>query len=305
MATSDKNIMLDKNVIQHMNNKTTMNLSELNTSSYFNVDVNNVYINSNTTPYINNDNKIDNDLFYYLAKIKTDLLKECLESTSWYLGETHNEIEYINYAQNIPIQLQNIDAFGDLSGLIGSTGEGFSRPGGYLSASEQATNAKIIYGFLISTLNLTPAGAVGAIANMMQESGLNPGAYNKLEQANAYKGSSANGSGYGAGLIQWSLTWKADVERKINMKIEQAPLNVQLALLAQDLMQGILSNRYRYFKYAETIYHDPQHLASAWLGAIEMPSLWKIFIKNGNCGGKGQETARIINCGKVINLLKG
>lgn len=300
----DRVSLLDKRVIQKMNNATTMNLSELNTTSYFNVDVNNVHINNDNDPYINSEHKIDNELFYYLAKIKTDLLKECLESTSWYLGETHNDIQYINYAQNIPIQLQGFNAFGDLSGLIGSTGEGFSVVGGYLSEAQQSTNAKIIYGFLINTMHLTAAGAVGAIANMLQESGLNPGAYNKGEQSNTYKGSTANGAGYGAGIIQWSNTWKASVERQINMKIEQAPLNVQLALLAQDLLQGILISRYKYFKYAETLYTDPQHLTSAWLASVEMPSLWKIFERTGTCNGKGQEVNRIINVGKVINLLK-
>ncbi len=299
-----KNNALDNKIIQQMNNTSAMNLSELNTTSYFNVDVNSVHINDDNTPYIDSDNKKDNELFYYLAKIKTDLLKECLESTSWYLGETHNDIQYINYAKNIPIQLQNTGTFGDLSGLIGSTGEGFSILGGYLSVAQQSTNAKIIYGFLINTMHLTAAGAVGAIANILQESGLNPGAYNKAEQSNTYKGSSANGSGYGAGIIQWSNAWKTSVERQINMKIEQAPLNVQLALLAQDLMQGILNSRYKYFKYAETLYQDPQHLTSAWLASVEMPSLWKIFVRTGTCDGKGQEINRIINVGKVINLLK-
>jgi len=96
-----KNNALDNKIIQQMNNTSAMNLSELNTTSYFNVDVNSVHINDDNTPYIDSDNKKDNELFYYLAKIKTDLLKECLESTSWYLGETHNDIQYINYAKNI------------------------------------------------------------------------------------------------------------------------------------------------------------------------------------------------------------
>lgn len=290
----------DEAVLNYMNNATSMSLSEAGANSY--VNINNIYINNKQ--YYSDDEKVDNILFYELGKVKVNLLKETLESLGIDFSYTHNPIQYINYAKNVPIELQSLSDIGDLAGLIGAEGTGFSKPGGYLTTEQQAANAKIIFTYLVGKLGLTNAGAVGAIANMMQESGLNPGAYNKGEATGTYRGSSANGGGYGAGIIQWSLDWKWEEERRIGMKIEQAPLGLQLALVANALLGGKMASRYEKFKQAENVYKDPQHLASAWLAAIEMPGLWSRFSRTGTCGGAGQEGARIANCSKVINMLK-
>jgi len=45
----------------------------------------------------------------------------------------------------------------------------------------------------------------------MAESRCDPKAYNKAEKSGRFKGSSANGGGYGAGLAQWSNTWKQSI----------------------------------------------------------------------------------------------
>ena len=58
--------------------------------------------------------------------------------------------------------------------------------------------------------------AVGFAGCWMCESCCNPGAYNKAEKNGSFKGSSANGAGYGAGLAQWSNAWKKQIQKQFN-----------------------------------------------------------------------------------------
>ena len=53
---------------------------------------------------------------------------------------------------------------------------------------------------LMSALNLKDYQAVGFAGCWMEESHCDPSAYNKAEKNGTFKGSSANGQGYGAGL---------------------------------------------------------------------------------------------------------
>ena len=69
---------------------------------------------------------------------------------------------------------------------------------------------------LMGALSLKDYQAVGFAGNWMQESHCDPGAVNKQEKAGTFKGSSANGAGYGAGLAQWSNAWKQKIQNYFN-----------------------------------------------------------------------------------------
>lgn len=66
---------------------------------------------------------------------------------------------------------------------------------------------------LMQKMGLKDFQAAGFPGCFMAESRCNPAAYNKAEKAGRFKGSSANGSGYGAGLAQWSNAWKYSIQK--------------------------------------------------------------------------------------------
>lgn len=91
---------------------------------------------------------------------------------------------------------------------------------------------------IMQRLQLTPEQAAGIAGVIMSESGLNPKSYNKAEKSGNLKGSSANGKGYGAGLLQWSKGRKNQALRLIgkeNYKIEDLSLEDQLEIIAREL----------------------------------------------------------------------
>ena len=65
---------------------------------------------------------------------------------------------------------------------------------------------------LMAAFSLKDYQAVGFAGNFMAESHCNPTSVNKAEKAGKFKGSSANGAGYGAGLAQWSNAWKKKIQ---------------------------------------------------------------------------------------------
>lgn len=243
-----------------------------------------------------------------IRDIKTNLLRMVLESSVGLPFDSDaRPVRYKNYGALIPMKglSYEINSLGD---MLLSIGEGYSVIGGYLTENQMKENARIIYTFLTQQLGLTSPGAVAAVANMMQESGLNPGAYNKGEKSGTYRGSSANGGGYGAGIIQWSLDWKWKIEEYAGRKVEECTLNEQLNFLAMDFSGDMFlrgaKTRFSRFRSAEAMYNDPVILASAWLAAIEMPGLWQIFKNTGSCNGKGQEGNRQKNVSKVLSWLQ-
>lgn len=98
------------------------------------------------------------------------------------------------------------------------------------------SNNKIV-NLLMSRLNLTKEQASGIAGVMMSESGLNPSSYNKSEKAGKLKSSSANGSGYGAGLLQWSGPRKNKALQLIGKSgsIENLSLEDQIEIVAREL----------------------------------------------------------------------
>ena len=67
-------------------------------------------------------------------------------------------------------------------------------------AARGIMNAVYITKKIMAALSLKDFQAVGFAGNFMQESHCDPGSVNKQEKAGTFKGSSANGAGYGAGL---------------------------------------------------------------------------------------------------------
>ena len=86
---------------------------------------------------------------------------------------------------------------------------------------------------LMAALNLKDYQAVGFAGCWMEESHCDPSAYNKAEKNGTFKGSSANGAGYGAGLAQWSNGWKRTIQQKFNRytPIETWSLDQQLEIV--------------------------------------------------------------------------
>ena len=94
---------------------------------------------------------------------------------------------------------------------------------------------------LMSALNLKDYQAVGFAGCWMEESHCDPSAYNKAEKNGTFKGSSANGQGYGAGLAQWSNGWKKTIQQKFNRytPIESWTMDQQL-----DIVIKLCTNSY-------------------------------------------------------------
>lgn len=80
-----------------------------------------------------------------------------------------------------------------------------------------------------------PVNAVGSVGCFYCESQCDPAQYNKAEKAGQFKGSRANGPGYGAGIAQWSLTRKADIQRMFRRytPIESWTLDQQIEIVKQ------------------------------------------------------------------------
>lgn len=98
-------------------------------------------------------------------------------------------------------------------------------------------NGVIITKWLSQRLNLSPINVIGFAGCWMQESQCNPSLYNKAEKSGKFKGSSANGAGYGAGIAQWSNQRKFNVMRmmKTSQPIETWPLEMQLNAAVKEL----------------------------------------------------------------------
>lgn len=99
-------------------------------------------------------------------------------------------------------------------------------------------NGKRVINALMSRLNLSKEQAAGIAGVMMSESGINPASYNKAEKSGKLKGSSANGAGYGAGMLQWSNNRKRAALRLIGKEgsnIEDLSLEDQIEMLAREL----------------------------------------------------------------------
>lgn len=80
-----------------------------------------------------------------------------------------------------------------------------------------------------------PVNAVGSVGCFYCESQCDPTQYNKAEKNSTFKGSSANGSGYGAGIAQWSLDWKARIQQQFRRytPIETWSLDQQIEIVLQ------------------------------------------------------------------------
>lgn len=104
-----------------------------------------------------------------------------------------------------------------------------------LYKSDQAGVIRGVYiaKVLMQQWGLKDFQAAGFPGCFMAESRCNPQAYNKAEKAGRFKGSSANGAGYGAGLAQWSNTWKRDIQRMFNRysPIESWTLDQQIQIV--------------------------------------------------------------------------
>ena len=82
---------------------------------------------------------------------------------------------------------------------------------------------------LMAAFNLKDFQAAGFGGNFIAESGCNPGSVNKAEKAGTFRGSSANG----AGLAQWSNSWKTLIQKKFNRytPIETWTLDQQIEIV--------------------------------------------------------------------------
>ena len=83
-------------------------------------------------------------------------------------------------------------------------------------AARGIMNAVYITKKIMAAFSLKDFQAVGFAGNFMQESHCDPGAVNKQEKSGTFKGSTANGAGYGAGLAQWSNSWKQKIQNYFN-----------------------------------------------------------------------------------------
>ena len=86
---------------------------------------------------------------------------------------------------------------------------------------------------LMQALGLKAVQAVGLVGCFIGESGCSPSAVNGKEKAGMFKGSSANGAGYGAGIAQWSNNWKTVIQKQFNCykPIETWTLDQQIAVV--------------------------------------------------------------------------
>ena len=104
-------------------------------------------------------------------------------------------------------------------------------------------NAVYITKKLMGAFQLKDFQAVGFAANFMQESGCEPWKYMKAEKAGTFKGSAANGAGYGAGLAQWSNGWKKKLQNYFNRQtpIETWTMDEQLDIIIKCCVKGFIN----------------------------------------------------------------
>lgn len=110
-------------------------------------------------------------------------------------------------------------------------------------AGKKLLNGVYITKKIMDTWHLKDFQAAGFAGCFMEESGCDPGAYNAAEKSGRFKGSSANGSGYGAGLAQWSNAWKRQIQRQFhNYKpIENWSLDQQIAIVTQGCSESFIN----------------------------------------------------------------
>lgn len=102
--------------------------------------------------------------------------------------------------------------------------------------AEESEEMIDIVQYLVDALGITREQAAGILGNLYHESaGLNPAAYNKLEKAGIHPNSKANGAGYGAGIVQWSLDRKPRILDYINKKYNKNYTSIEESLLEEQL----------------------------------------------------------------------
>ena len=157
-----------------------------------------------------------------LPRLRINLIKEIYETLGINLGNTNNEINYMNYMIN---DLDQISMFGtdnigndEFGGAFG----GSHSPGPpMISSGQTKTNAAIVMNMLMQDMGLTKEQAAGIAGVMTAESGINPNIWNKGEKNGTYPSSSANNEGapygqkkcpwsYGAGICQWTFTQRKE-----------------------------------------------------------------------------------------------
>lgn len=110
-------------------------------------------------------------------------------------------------------------------------------------AGKKLLNGVYITKKIMDTWHLKDFQAAGFAGCFMEESGCDPGAYNAAEKSGRFKGSSANGSGYGAGLAQWSNAWKRQIQRQFHnfRPIENWSLDQQIAIVTQGCSESFIN----------------------------------------------------------------
>ena len=110
-------------------------------------------------------------------------------------------------------------------------------------AGKKLLNGVYITKKIMDTWHLKDFQAAGFAGCFMEESGCDPGAYNAAEKSGRFKGSSANGSGYGAGLAQWSNAWKRQIQRQFNNSrpIENWSLDQQIAIVTKGCSESFIN----------------------------------------------------------------
>ena len=110
-------------------------------------------------------------------------------------------------------------------------------------AGKKLLNGVYITKKIMETWHLKDFQAAGFAGCFMEESGCDPGAYNAAEKSGRFKGSSANGSGYGAGLAQWSNEWKRQIQRQFHNSrpIENWSLDQQIAIVTQGCSESFIN----------------------------------------------------------------
>ena len=110
-------------------------------------------------------------------------------------------------------------------------------------AGKKLLNGVYITKKIMDTWHLKDFQAAGFAGCFMEESGCDPGAYNAAEKSGRFKGSSANGAGYGAGLAQWSNAWKRQIQRQFHNSrpIENWSLDQQIAIVTQGCSESFIN----------------------------------------------------------------
>ena len=111
------------------------------------------------------------------------------------------------------------------------------------SYAQGVKNGVYITQKIMQAFGLKDYQAVGFAGCWMCESNCNPGAYNKAEKNGTFKGSSANGAGYGAGLAQWSNNWKSRIQKQFNRytSIETWTMDQQIEIVTKGCTPSFIS----------------------------------------------------------------